>query len=190
MRRVLTDETAIRYFPTTTPLRAAAQEIGCSPNTLKGAWERLYGKEAYRERKRRLKSAAMAGENHWAYGKKGRANPLFREDTRSISTQGYYVVTAPEWWTGNVSSGLRVLEHRVICAEKLGLTEIPPMHEVHHIDGDKLNNSPDNLYMMHKYEHARLHMEGRLAEKVQRLSREGVGSSDPKRLAPSNGVMI
>jgi hypothetical protein len=190
MRKVLTDEIAIEYFPTDVPLKIAAREIGCGANTLKDTWERLYGKEAYVERKRRLKSIAMSGENHWAYGKTGRDNPFFKEDARYLGTQGYWVVKAPEWWTGNTGDGLRVLEHRVVCAEKLGLTAIPDSYEVHHMDENKLNNSPENLYMMHKYEHARLHMEGRLKEKVQRLSREGVGSSDPKRLAPSNRVMI
>lgn len=187
MVKVLTDEAAILAWEDGLGLRDAAKRIGCSTHTLRATWLRLFGAEAYEIRKRERKAAVSAKcRSLGAYMLPGRANPDFNEDYRSVTTQGYYEISTPEWWTGNTRAGLKVLEHRVVCAEKLGLTEIPPGYDVHHIDGDKLNNHPDNLYMMHRFEHARLHMEGRLQEKVQRLSRKGVEPSGSKRPAPSS----
>ena len=182
--RTFTDKEAVNAFYTDAPIRQVATDLKADYTTIRDFWIREFGDEAYRERKRRLKSRATSGENHWHYGMRGRESPLYNPDSRYLSTQGYWVVKAPEWWTGNTDDSNRVLEHRVVCAEKLGLTEIWENYEVHHIDEDKTNNDPDNLYMIHKFEHARLHVEGRLAEKVQRLSQVGVGPSGPKRPSP------
>ena len=46
--------------------------------------------------------------------------------------------------------------HRVIAKEKMG-AEIYDGFEVHHIDGDKQNNHPDNLNVLSKEEHQALH---------------------------------
>ena len=47
-------------------------------------------------------------------------------------------------------------EHRVVAEQMLGR----PLHRgeiVHHIDGNKHNNSPDNLQVMTQADHLRLH---------------------------------
>ncbi len=48
--------------------------------------------------------------------------------------------------------------HRVVMEEKLGRS-LQPGEIVHHIDGNKRNNSPENLMVMTQSEHARLHYE-------------------------------
>lgn len=51
-------------------------------------------------------------------------------------------------------------QHRVVAEEKLGR----PLEEgeiVHHIDGNKFNNDPDNLQVMTQSEHARIHFQGK-----------------------------
>lgn len=46
--------------------------------------------------------------------------------------------------------------HRVIAREKMG-SDIYEGFEVHHIDGDKQNNHPDNLKVLSKEEHQAIH---------------------------------
>lgn len=46
--------------------------------------------------------------------------------------------------------------HRIVAEQKLG-RPLEPGEIVHHIDGDKRNNHPDNLAVMTQSEHARLH---------------------------------
>jgi len=61
--------------------------------------------------------------------------------------------------------------HRVIAEQRLG-RKLKPNEVVHHIDGDKLNNDPDNLCVMTRGEHARLHLKGKpiSEEQKRRLS--------------------
>ena len=47
--------------------------------------------------------------------------------------------------------------HRVVMEEKLG-RKLESWEIVHHIDGDKWNNSPENLEVMTQSEHMKLHL--------------------------------
>jgi hypothetical protein len=55
-------------------------------------------------------------------------------------------------------------EHRSILMTELGLSSWPNGWEVHHIDGDKMNNVLDNLALVTKRGHQHLHKQrlGRL----------------------------
>lgn len=48
------------------------------------------------------------------------------------------------------------LVHRWVAERKYGC-KIPKHYVVHHVDGNKLNNNPDNLVVMHWSAHAELH---------------------------------
>jgi hypothetical protein len=55
--------------------------------------------------------------------------------------------------------------HRVIMERALGRT-LTADEVVHHIDGNKLNNSPDNLTVMSKKAHSRLHLVDQPVDKL------------------------
>lgn len=48
-------------------------------------------------------------------------------------------------------------EHRRVARVKIG-RELQPNEVVHHIDGNKRNNNPNNLQVMTRADHMRLHM--------------------------------
>lgn|SRR5699024_1204160 len=53
--------------------------------------------------------------------------------------------------------GKRIWIHREVASKKLG-RELNLSEPVHHVDGDKLNNLPDNLYVCkNKKEHGKVH---------------------------------
>ena len=49
-------------------------------------------------------------------------------------------------------------EHRIVMERILGRSLLPN-EIIHHIDGDKLNNNPENLMLLTRAEHALLHFE-------------------------------
>lgn len=60
------------------------------------------------------------------------------------------------------------LEHRIVAEQKLG-RPLKPGEIVHHIDGNKRNNSPDNLEIMTQSEHMKEHLHrggGKLAKTI------------------------
>lgn len=65
----------------------------------------------------------------------------------------------------DVSHGEYILEkdgfqHRIVAENMIG-RKLLPDEVVHHIDGDRSNNSPDNLVVMTRSEHCRLHVSKR-----------------------------
>lgn len=53
-------------------------------------------------------------------------------------------------------NGKRVPEHRAVVEELLGIT-LQNDQVVHHINGDKTDNRPENLQILDWKEHSRLH---------------------------------
>ena len=83
-----------------------------------------------------------------------------------MSTYGRKFVIAPEWYQGKRYRGRYALEYRVI-AEKLLGRALKDTEVVHHKDGNKKNNDPQNLEVLERRVHTRLHQEHRLARLVE-----------------------
>lgn len=74
-----------------------------------------------------------------------------------INENGYVIVKVKN--VKRMKSGYSY-EHRVVAEAKLG-RPLMKGEIVHHIDGNKLNNHPDNLLIMNQGDHIRLHFEQR-----------------------------
>lgn len=79
-------------------------------------------------------------------GLTGEKSPNWRGGS-SLMRNGYLQISI---------GGKRKYLHRVIAEQKYG-RELKPTEHVHHLDHDKLNNSPDNLVVLSPTEHASYH---------------------------------
>ena len=110
----------------------------------------------------------MLGEGNHQFGIKGELNSSWKSNER-ITTYGYRKIRCLEHPFKDCDGF--VLEHRLV-AEQYLLNDtnsikvddkkyLSEEYEVHHIDRDRLNNSIDNLLILTKSEHMKLHMKER-----------------------------
>ncbi len=85
-----------------------------------------------------------SGENHpfWKGGK-------------SITEHGYVVIRLPRGHHLRTKNG-NAYEHRVVAEQKYG-RRLLPTEKVHHIDGNRQNNSPSNLVVCKSDAHHKVH---------------------------------
>ena len=114
------------------------------------------------------KSNYMSGEGNHQYGLKGNLNDSWKSDSK-ITNYGYKKVRCLEHPFKDCDGF--VFEHRLI-AEKYLLNEsnsicidgkfyLSNKYEVHHIDKNRLNNLVNNLMILTKSDHMRLHAKER-----------------------------
>lgn len=128
-----------------------------------------------------FKAARYSGINRTAKIKsnpmKGKIKEQHHNAVRGPTKAGdYLAVWAPNWWTGPVD-GNRVLMHQVVWAEANGQTEIPKGFVVHHKDHNKSNNSPDNLELFSRKDHAQYHAYHNYLERATTIPKREVEDS-------------
>lgn len=98
--------------------------------------------------------------------------------TAKLNNYGYYVITSSK--EGNAGK----LLHRLIYEEFFGVT-LPPEIDIHHKDGDKLNNCILNLEALPHTQHASLHMTT-LSDESRRKMNESRNTSGYYRVDKNN----
>lgn len=87
-------------------------------------------------------------------GRTGEQSANWKGGRRALKS-GYVRIYAPEHPKAHNGT---VFEHRLVMEEKLGRL-LEPGEVVHHIDGDKSNNHPDNLELKTHGDHIREHFQ-------------------------------
>lgn len=90
----------------------------------------------------------------WINPKTGRGWRWIGELRETSISNGYVLIHIPNHPNCDLNGCVR--EHRLIMEEQIGRYLLPDEH-VHHKDRNTLNNDPDNLELLTKSEHARLH---------------------------------
>lgn len=83
---------------------------------------------------------------------------------RTIDPNGYVYIFMPGHPAATRGSGRYVAEHRLVMQEVLGRL-LEPSEDVHHINGIKGDNRPDNLVVLTKVRHSAHHRD--TIEKMQ-----------------------
>ena len=101
-----------------------------------------YGRKMSDETKQKLREAMAGDKNyHWSGGRKKHSSGyilVYRPDNQLADKHGF------------------VLEHRLVAEQKYG-RKLTSSDIVHHIDGNKTNNNPENIVVLTRSEHAKLH---------------------------------
>lgn len=139
------------------------------PSQLKKSKNNYCSKECHYIAKQKY----MKGNKNHQYGLKGDLNDSWTSDER-ISVYGYKLIRKLNHPFRNCDDF--VFEHRLV-AEQYYLTDYNSIeidgkkylkreYDVHHIDFDKLNNSPENLIVLTRSEHQKLHQMIKKKDKI------------------------
>jgi hypothetical protein len=140
------------YETTDKTLEQIAEITGASRKTVWNYISRNYSREYRKEHHKRLLSKSKIGKLNSQFG----LLPYNFSGEAIEDGKGYYIIVKPKWFTGRKGSSHIFHHHQVVC-ENLKITEIPKGWCVHHCDGDKKNNSFDNLVLILMGDHMKLH---------------------------------
>lgn len=113
------------------------------------------GYKQTKEHKRKV-SEALQGRIPWNKGRRGKNSSNWKGG--KFVNGGYWSIWKPNHPRSSING--RINEHILIAENMLG-RYLTKEERVHHIDGDKLNNKPDNLFVCksnsdHRYKHLQL----------------------------------
>lgn len=158
------------YFNCTCPI--CGKIFHLKPYQLKKSLHHYCSKECHRK----AKMEYMKGNGNHQYGLKGEKNASWKSN-KKITNYGYIKIRKLDHPFKDCDGF--VFEHRLI-AEKYLLTDensvevngvkyLDPKLEVHHINENKTDNRVENLIILTKSEHLKIHMSTRNCKKVDKL---------------------
>lgn len=161
----------VELFHSDLGMQAIMQMYNRDYYTIKKIWLTNYHEGQLKARTSRLCRLHKLGDKNPMKGKFGMQHHNAVE--KSVDSNGYILVFAPDWYSGQRYDG-KIFEHILVYCEHNGYAFLPKGMVVHHLDCNKQNNHPDNLVLVSIQDHRRIHA---WLNKVQRLSREGVENS-------------
>ena len=164
----------VELFNSDLGVQAIMQKYNRDYYTIKKIWQTEYHEGLFKARTSRLCRLHKIGDKNPMKGKFGMQHHNAVE--KEINSDGYILVFAPDWYSGK-RDGNKVYEHILVYCEHNAFAFLPKGMVVHHLDENKQNNHPDNLILVSIQDHRRIHA---WLNKVQRLSRKGVGNSVPE----------
>jgi transposase len=131
--------------------REIARELGTQEDNV-SYWVYKHG---LRSKEGDFKSRAIKKSLRKKYpsGRTGRKASNWQGGRREVS--GYIYVYAPDHPYANNKA---VAEHRLVMEKKIG-RHLTPDEVVHHLDGNRKNNDPDNLVLYKRGQHVSKHWE-------------------------------
>lgn len=102
-------------------------------------------------------------------GRKGEAHPMWKGG-RYIDMSGYVIVRIPESspYYPMANTGNRIFEHRLVIAQKVGRCLLK-REIVHHLNGLKDDNRPENLCIVDNKNHNKLSLIQQLRARIIEL---------------------
>jgi hypothetical protein len=157
-------------------IKEVGSRFGVSFHTAAAMLEAALSEEKRKQEAALRYSRSKQGEKNPMLGKTGASHPLYR-GRLECDPHGYILILKPDWYTGRPGSK-HVYEHQAVMAKLLGLTEVPENMQVHHINEDRADNSPENLALVTPVGHRTLHSRSPLRQlTLWELHRSGTSRS-------------
>ena len=127
------------------------KQVPISNSSLLIIWNYYFTPLEIKTRKSKMYAKSKLGDKNPRYGK-----ACINAKENVDDGNGYTIKVKPNWWTGREGSKY-VFEHQLVMCGFLGLTAMPKDFVIHHVNNDRKDNTIDNLALMSKSAHAKLH---------------------------------